>query len=218
MARRPPGNKKKQHLQQHQQNQQQDQHDLDPNAWLLASHTGPESDSTSGTADPLQAQRPPSDGFSWDAFGDPAAVAAMPYQDDFFALPDMALASSSSPQAQVKQEPLAASSSASYTSPQYMPIPPMAQTASQSQSPPAATPLPLTASGTPLTDDMRKHRNRIYAKRSRDLKNNKYKEVVSCNEQLQREIEELRQENETLARVNEELERDAQELGLGKRS
>ncbi|VVT53699.1 uncharacterized protein SAPINGB_P003705 [Magnusiomyces paraingens] len=65
------------------------------------------------------------------------------------------------------------------------------------------TPLPTD----PIhTDEERKRRNRIYAKRSRDLKNQKYKESMDKNKLMERKMDELTRENNELKLSNQRME------------
>lgn len=67
--------------------------------------------------------------------------------------------------------------------------------------------------GEPIrTDEERKRRNRIYAKRSRDLKNQKFKESMEKNKQLEKQLESYKLENQQLKRRNQELEFQLKEL------
>lgn len=55
------------------------------------------------------------------------------------------------------------------------------------------------------TEEERKRRNRVYAKRSRDLKNMKYKEAMDLNEDLKRQLRQLQEENHELKLDNQRL-------------
>lgn len=54
-------------------------------------------------------------------------------------------------------------------------------------------------------EEERKRRNRIYAKRSRDLKNVKFKQTIDLNEELEKKLRKLEEENQKLKLQNQEL-------------
>ncbi|CDO55782.1 hypothetical protein, no similarity [Geotrichum candidum] len=54
-------------------------------------------------------------------------------------------------------------------------------------------------------EEERKRRNRIYAKRSRDLKNVKFKQTIDLNKELEKKLRKLEEENQTLKLQNQEL-------------
>lgn len=62
------------------------------------------------------------------------------------------------------------------------------------------------------TEEERKRRNRVYAKRSRDLKNQKYKEAMILNENLQARLKEREQKHHELELQHQKVLRRVQEL------
>lgn len=56
------------------------------------------------------------------------------------------------------------------------------------------------------TDEERKRRNRVYAKRSRDLKNQKYRESLNKNKDLEHRVEVITKHNQALKLENQRLE------------
>lgn len=71
----------------------------------------------------------------------------------------------------------------------------------------AATRTPLSTKADPVrTDEERKRRNRVYAKRSRDLKNQKYRESITKNKDLERRVDMVAKENQELKLENQRLE------------
>lgn len=63
------------------------------------------------------------------------------------------------------------------------------------------------------TDQERKRRNRVYAKRSRDLKNQKYREAMDLNKDLQVRLKTLQEANQKLKLRNQRLEYEVKEFG-----
>lgn len=68
-----------------------------------------------------------------------------------------------------------------------------------------------TGPETVRTEEERKRRNRVYAKRSRDLKNLKYKEALDLNKDLQSRLKALQEDNKQLKLRNQRLEFEAKE-------
>lgn len=64
----------------------------------------------------------------------------------------------------------------------------------------------LNSEETERSEEERKRRNRVYAKRSRDLKNLKYREAVDLNKDLQLRIKALQEANQKLKLRNQSLE------------
>lgn len=62
------------------------------------------------------------------------------------------------------------------------------------------------------TEEERKRRNRVYAKRSRDLKNQKYKETLDINKDLQQQLKLLQEENQELKLQNQQLSYQVKEF------
>lgn len=60
----------------------------------------------------------------------------------------------------------------------------------------------------PLTDEERKHRNRLYAKKSRNLKNQKYLESIEVNKRLEARVKELQDENLKTKLLNQILQNE----------
>lgn len=70
----------------------------------------------------------------------------------------------------------------------------------------AASRAPLSKNEPVHTDEERKRRNRVYAKRSRDLKNQKYRESMTKNKDLEERIDSVTKENQELKLQNQRLE------------
>lgn len=71
----------------------------------------------------------------------------------------------------------------------------------------------LTSFSEPVrTEEERKRRNRVYAKRSRDLKNQKYKEAMILNDNLQARLKEREQKHHELELQHQKVLRRVQEL------
>lgn len=62
------------------------------------------------------------------------------------------------------------------------------------------------------SEEERKRRNRVYAKRSRDLKNMKYKEAMELNADLQKMLKQLQEENHELKLANQRLSYEVKEF------
>lgn len=62
-----------------------------------------------------------------------------------------------------------------------------------------------------LTEAERKRRNRVYAKRSRDLKNQKYRDAIELNKDLQQRLKAMQEANQKLKLRNQSLEVEVKE-------